>query len=219
MAGNYQEIEAKFLVTRLRDLQERLVDLHSALVEPRIHELNLRFDDNQGTLTETGQVLRLRRDARIHLTYKDAGQAQAGVIERREVEVEIGDFQAAHDLLVSLGFRVIFIYEKYRTTYSFDRVHVMLDELPYGDFAEIEGEAAAIQEAARRLELNCSRAVLGSYHSLFESMRRERALPFRDLTFENFSGLTASPEDLGILPADAGGNPRSASPSGGIHSG
>jgi len=30
-------------------------------------------------------------------------------------------------------------------------------------------------------------------------------LPFEDLTFENFAGLTVAPSDLGVEPADASG--------------
>lgn len=210
MSDKHQETEVKFLVTRLRGLQERLVALNAALVEPRTHELNLRFDNSQGSLTSTGQVLRLRRDSRIRLTYKDAGQVQAGAMQRREVEIEVGDFQSARDLLVSLGYEVVFVYEKYRSTYALERAQVMLDELPYGDFAEIEGETDAIRQAVGQLGLIWNRAVMRSYYSLFESLRRERALPFRDLTFENFSGLSVRPGDLGTLPADDEAIPKSA---------
>jgi len=39
----------------------------------------------------------------------------------------------------ALGYAVYMMYEKYRTTFRLDNLEVVLDELPYGNFVEIEG--------------------------------------------------------------------------------
>ncbi len=64
-------------------------------------------------------------------------------------------------------------YEKYRTTYELDDALIMLDELPYGSFLEIEGETVEqIRDIAATLHLNWEAAIPSSYTALFESLRR-----------------------------------------------
>ena len=80
----------------------------------------------------------------------------------------------------------------------------MLDELPYGNFVEIEGEnSAAIHSAAHRLGLDMQAAISESYSSLFEKVRRALGLTFADLTFANFVGLQVAPEHLQVQSADS----------------
>jgi len=68
------------------------------------------------------------------------------------VEVQVADLVGARLVLESLGYLVVFEYEKYRTTYELDGVELMLDELPYGDFVELEGDPDGLKHAAHRLD-------------------------------------------------------------------
>ncbi|MDT7602444.1 MAG: adenylate cyclase, class 2, partial [Acidobacteriota bacterium] len=45
------------------------------------------------------------------------------------------------------------VYEKRRETWTLDGVEIVIDELPFGWFAEIEGEREAILRAERKLGL------------------------------------------------------------------
>ena len=78
----------------------------------------------------------------------------------------------------------------------------MLDELPYGNFVEIEGEVNQIKPLARQLGLDWEQAILASYHSLFNHLVGIRNLEFRDLTFQNFQGIEVAWGNLGVEPAD-----------------
>jgi len=85
-------------------------------------------------------------------------------MSRKEIEFAVGDFGSLNTL-------------------------VMLDELPLDNFIEIEGaDAASIRRVAERLGLEWKDAIAESYLKMFERMREERGLTFRDLIFENFSG-------------------------------
>ncbi len=97
-------------------------------------------------------------------------------------------------------------YEKYRETYRRRDVEIVLDEMPFGDFIELEGTEADLKEAAAALGLDWSRRILANYLGLMALCRRTFDLPFSDLTFANFN---ERPVDLSeILPlsivADAG---------------
>lgn len=203
MTGN--EIEVKFLLKSLPALQGRLQSLGAALVQPRVFESNLRFDDAAGSLTASGRVLRLRQDSAVRLTYKDPPQPGQGVSVRREVEFVVSDFEAARQFLEALGFSVMVMYEKYRAMYRLDDVLVTLDETPLGSFAEIEGPAEeSIRKAADRLGLDWEARSLLSYLALFGRACHSLNLAARHMSFAELAGVLVAPADLGLIPADSG---------------
>ena len=203
MGSNQQELEIKLYLADLPALKGKLEAAGAQLAEDRLHEINLRFDLPDGELTRTAQVLRLRQDTAARMTYKGPGETIAGVHARREIEFTVSDFQSAQALLETLGYQVSLMYEKYRTTYHLDNLHITLDEMPYGNFTEIEGsDTTAIHQAASRLGLRWEARILESYTSLFDHLRRKMGLTFRDLSFANFADLEITSHDLGVNPAD-----------------
>jgi len=174
------------------------------LIQPRTFETNLRFDTSNGDLRRAGRVLRLRKDDLARLTYKDNSKQIKGALTRREIEFVVDDFDSAKGFIEALGYEVVFIYEKYRTTYEYKGTHIMLDELPYGNFVEIEGELEMLRPIAEELGLDWDKAIPVSYHVLFQRVCKSRLLRFRDLTFENFTGAygTGAGKEIKVLPVD-----------------
>jgi adenylate cyclase class 2 len=203
MATIDQELEVKFYITDLKVMQSRLQSLGVEKSQSRTHEINLRFDKPDSELTRSYQVLRLRQDTSARLTYKGPGQTQSGVHIRQEIEFIASDFNAAKAFLEALGFQVQMMYEKYRSVYELEGVHITLDEMPFGSFVELEGpDPKQIYTANQRLGLNWEARILESYISLFESLRTVLKFSFRDLSFDNFKHLPVTPKDLNVLPAD-----------------
>jgi adenylate cyclase class 2 len=195
-----QEIEVKFFVKDLGKVEARLLELGARLLRPRVLELNLRYDRPDGSLRREHRVLRLRQSDDSRLTYKGPSSIVEGAMSRQEIEFSVGDFEAAKAFLEALDYQIVAIYEKYRTVYEIETPAVskgtgcliMLDELPYGNFVEIEGpEAVSIHTAADSLSLKWEAAITESYLALFERLRGKLGFTFRDLTFENFAGLNA----------------------------
>lgn len=197
-----QEIEAKFYVQEPEELQRRVESLKAKLVDAHVHELNLRFDTRAGNLHKAGRVLRLRKDKRARLTYKDSERTPPGSLGRREVEVTVSDFDATRELLEALGYKVVFIYEKYRSTYRLGDLEIVLDVLPYGHFIEIEGEEDQIRPTADKLGLRWDALIRDSYHLLFERLRTARRWSVHDLTFGDLKNVRVTAADLGVTPAD-----------------
>jgi adenylate cyclase class 2 len=203
MANNNQEIEAKFYVTGLDGIKARLRDLGARLTQERILETNIRFDLPDARLRSEGRVLRLRRDTEARLTYKGGSQNKQGVLSRTEIEFTVGDFDKAKLFLEALGYQELLRYDKFREVYELDDCHIMLDELPYGYFVEIEGERVEdIQKVTEKLHLKWEAAITRSYSSLFDSVKTALNLQFNDLSYENFLGIIVKPEHLGVTPAD-----------------
>jgi adenylate cyclase class 2 len=198
-----QEIEIKLYLSDMPAFRRRVEQQGAELIEARLHEVNLRYDTPDGELTRTSQVLRLRQDKAAHLTYKGQGDASSEVYIRREIEFTVGDFQAARLFLEALGYVIDLMYEKYRTSYSLDGVLVTLDEMPFGNFSELEGpDAESIRRVADKLGVKWETRIADSYTSLFTRLRKVLGLTFRDLSFENFKEIAVSPQALGVQPAD-----------------
>ena len=202
MAENQRETEVKFCVFNLSQIETSLDKLKAHLFAARTLEVNLRFDTPNGDFMHAGRVLRLRKDDRAHLTYKENGQNISGALTRREIEFIVDDFDSARQFIEALGYEVAFIYEKYRTTYEYKGTHIMLDELPYGNFIEIEGRLEMLRPIADELGMDWKKAIPASYHVLFEQLRKSRRWTFRDLTFENLQDIKVLPEDMTIEFAD-----------------
>ena len=202
MSSSDQELEVKFYLSRRKDMEAKLSSV-GPVSAPRVHEVNLRLDTTDLSLSSTGKLLRLRQDTRARVTYKGAGSEEGGARLRQELEFTVSDFDTALALFEALGYQVYMMYEKYRTTYQLGNVEVTLDEMPTGDFLEIEGpDGESIRRAAVQLELNWEARILDSYTVLFERTRAQLGFDFRDLSFENFKGMKISPALLGVRIAD-----------------
>ncbi len=184
------ELEVKFSVRDLLEFQNKIKSKKAKIVQQRVFESNYRYDTYDRRLSNEHRVLRLRKDTANHLTYKGPGQIEAGIQKRIEYETLVEDFRTTQRILESIGFNPCMIYEKYRTTYAYKKVLICLDEMPYGNFIEIEGpDEAEIQDAARMLDLKWDERILSSYADLFQTVKSALNLSFRDLTFDNFTAL------------------------------
>ena len=203
MNKDKQEIEAKFYLDHLSALEKRLQAIHAECTQERVLEINLRFDTPDNELSKGHRVLRLRRDNRVRMTYKGPADPDKSIAMRNEIEFEVSDFESGRDFLLALGYEIRVVYEKYRASYTFDQVEVSLDEMPYGNFAEIEGpDEETIRERAGQLGLDWEARCKDSYMALFERVKEKRGLDVNNLSFEEFKGLAFSAEDFGIKTAD-----------------
>lgn len=200
---NGQETEAKFYVRDLKRIETRLRALGARLIQPRIREINLRFDNAGGVLRRERKVLRLRNDSEAKLAFKGPGMDAGGALARREIEFAVGDFESAKQFLEALGFMPIVFYEKFRATFERGGIHIMLDELPMGNFVEIEGEdVAALRRTAELLGLNWEASIKASYHALFARAAQKYGLDESQLSFKALQSVSIAAEDMGVAPAD-----------------
>lgn len=198
-----QEIEVKFLLKDYSALMQKISDLQLPCSQERIHEFNLRYDFPDGSLVAKKQVLRLRKDTQARLTFKGPGIMEQDVLTRKEIEVEVSDFDATNRLLEALGYQVIMMYEKFRANYLMDKLVLSVDETPLGLFIELEGESPAqVRRAADALGLDWDARINLSYSALLSIFNQSTGHTFRDLNFENFAELDVTPSDLGLSFAD-----------------
>ena len=203
LTRNDQEIESKFFVTNLSKIEARLISIDAHCILERCFEYNLRFDNPQNSLSRQHRVLRLRKSNDIRLTYKGPGERVGGALSRKEIELVIDNFDSAQKFLESLGYKVTAVYEKYRAIYKLGTALITLDELPFGNFVEIEAETPEqISELAPEIGLNPQAAIPSSYQGLFENIKTTLNLKVSNLTFWEFEKLHITPLELGVVPAD-----------------
>lgn len=161
------EIEKKYRLT-----PERLGPLRRRLKETGAEgEGGAEFEENTiytgPGLDPRRRVLRLRRKGeRAVFTFKERDLSGSPIKRQREEETDVSDARALSAILEALGYRPVLVYEKRRETWRLRGAEVVIDELPFGLFVEIEGEEAAILEAENLLGLGDVEAEHAPYPEL-----------------------------------------------------
>lgn len=167
------EIEKKYRLKagEARLLSSRASELGAELVA-RDFEENIIFSNEE---LRAGQAIaRLRRIGdRTILTFKRRENRDGEAKTHTEHETGVADFDAAAAILGELGLKPVLIYEKRRETWRFDCVLLMIDSLPFGDFAEIEGGYEQISEAEKLLGADMLETEELTYPQLTAAFGRE----------------------------------------------
>ena len=168
------EVEKKYRLTREQReaLSERLRQV-GAVLQGREFEENTLYAG--AGLDPRHRVLRLRRvgDAAV-LTYKERHESASAIKRHREDETRVEDATALASILEALGYRPTLVYEKRRATWHIRGTEVVLDELPFGLFVEIEGEENEIEDVERLLNLASAEAEMATYPELAERYGERR---------------------------------------------
>ena len=160
------EIEKKYRLTadEWRALPSRLRAAGATFAGDDFEENTLYAGNG---LDEQRCVLRLRRiGARAVLTYKERFPTDAAIKHQREDETAVSDADSLAAILQALGYQPSLVYEKRRATWHLGAAEIVLDELPFGFYAEIEGPEAAIEAAEETLELTATIAEHDTYPHL-----------------------------------------------------
>ena len=164
------ETEVKIRLDSASQMRERLHAAGFAISAARIFEGNTLYDTEASGLASEGMLLRLRQ-AGDHAVITWKGRGAAGAYKSRpELETTIGSAEVMHQILTQLGYRRTFRYEKYRTEFTQGNEAagvVTVDEAPIGDFLELEGPGAWIDETAGMLGFSRADYVLDSYGRLY----------------------------------------------------
>ena len=153
-------------------------------VRPRHFEANVLYDFPERTISLAGCLLRVREtEVGALLTFKGRVQEHERFKVRPETETVCDSAPAIHGILESIGLRSFFRYEKYREEYEGAGALLCLDELPFGHFLELEGEAGTIEAMAAALDIAPDRFIKRSYADLFGEHCRQLGVPFGNIVF------------------------------------
>jgi len=172
------ETERKYRLSEKR-LEEIISMLNKlgAQFEKEVFEVN--YQHRGGEMDERGATLRLRKigDFTV-LTYKEKVKSDEGTKQKIEYETHVADVEAMEQIIERLGYRLTAVYEKRRKYWKLNDVEVVLDELPFGLFMEIEGTIESIDKAEKKLGLK-------------EAEREPRGYPRLTVKYGKMSGEVA----------------------------
>ena len=178
-----REVEIKFLVADPKSLERKLRAAGFRRVTPRTHEMNTLYDLPGFPLRRRGELLRVRRYAKKWtLTHKSAARPGRHK-SRAETETVVRDGAKLEGILRALGFQPTFRYEKFRSEWSDGHGHVLLDETPIGNLAEIEGTPRWIDRTAKKLGVAPEDYITASYAGLFFDWKARTGSPAEEMTF------------------------------------
>ena len=160
------EIEKKYRLTKKQreDVLQRLPEIGATRKHSEF-EVNTLYT---GEYLDLGRsVLRLRRTGeRAILTYKERFATRSDIKHQREDETGVDDPDAMELILDALGFTAGLIYEKRRETWSLGKTEIVIDELPFGLFMEIEGAEQDIRRIETELGIKRLRTEPNTYPQL-----------------------------------------------------
>ena len=168
------EIEKKYRLTnqQRRAIEQRMREMSLAPRELE-HEENTIY--RGGLLDQPGRALRLRRvNCRAYLTFKRRLPGKSPIKHQEEYEVTIADADGMDWILRSLRFAPGLIYEKRRTRWTVGKAKVVIDELPFGLFMEIEASVREIKRVEKLLGAEKIPGVMETYPSLTRELGVER---------------------------------------------
>src|ERR1043166_2275991 len=168
------EIKKKYRLTKSqrRAIEQRLREM--SLVPGELeHEENTIY--RGGLLERPGCALRLRRvNGRAILTFKQRRPSKSAIKFQDENEVVVADAFAMAAILKALNFRPGLIYEKRRTRWKVGKAKVVIDELPFGLFMEIEASVREIKRVEKLIGAENLPAVMETYPTLTRQLGENR---------------------------------------------
>ena len=186
------ETEIKFRVAKTQELESKLSSIGFNLITPRSFESNTLYDTPGRTLRMKRELVLIRQyNGKWLLTHKripDSGIGEDRHKHRVETETELSNGIALAEVFASIGFVPVFRYEKWRTEWSDDTGHCVIDETPLGVFAELEGAPEWIDQIAQELGVAQEDRMTLSYGRLFEIWREQTGSSAQDLTFAAVTG-------------------------------
>lgn len=172
---------------------DRFPELVREIVAARHFEDNWLLDFDDRRLARNDSILRLRFVGdRGWITFKRAVGDDSAYKVREEIEAETDHPRAMLALLRHLGLKPVFRYQKFRTSYRVSLpsgavLDAMFDETPIGNFLEVEGTEAAIDELLAHLGIARHAVTTLSYPALYRARCRESGEPETEMVFAKAS--------------------------------
>jgi adenylate cyclase class 2 len=169
------EIEAKVRVKNLDTIAKQLGRMGARFLHT-VEEQDFYFNSCDGKLLKSNCGLRLRKrkyqkstvptkqNEIFFLTYKGP-TGKSSFKSRREVQVEVGDFETMKIMLLCLGYKELIAVRKIRHIWQLGKCEICLDKVcGLGIFVEIEGPSEkAILGVLDKLGLDKSKHIPAGY--------------------------------------------------------
>lgn len=183
MTKQYIEQEVKFEVPNIKNILKKLKEIGATEIATDFQR-TIRFETENDDLLSKGMFLRVRSGHGDVITLKrKISEDNADFKEREEIETKVEDLAKMRKIINYLGFTKEFIFEKYRSNWKYKGAEISVDELPFGNYLEIESTPELINEIAKDLELDNKYRKALTYWDLFEKYKKANNLTGDNIVF------------------------------------
>ncbi len=193
---NNLEIEIKFALksSYVLFIREKIKLLDSVVFLGRKYENTMNFDNSDREMYKQDARLRVREishkkeddSKRVEFCYKR--RLKIGDFkEEEEIETSfVADAKVFKEILNKMGYSFSDGYERHRETYTYDDLKITLDEFPFGNILEIEGEKENIERLCSILNLKVSDSYKLSCDDYYSELcQANNIIPKKYISFED----------------------------------
>lgn len=173
------EVELKMHITDIANTRKALLAEGYAISQERGLEISTMYDNVEQTMQHTNGRIRLRKTIQGNeFCYKLPIKSE-GIKKEIELEVQVSDYKLMVEILEKMLFIRTTGYERYRTIFVKQNIKITLDEFPFDNFIEIEGDEVQILAEAAKLGYKKEDNLIKPCDTLFSEWRQSRGLPFK----------------------------------------
>ncbi len=187
------ETEYKFFIADKKEVIGKLNAIKKADYMHLFQKTSM-YDNKERLMQKTDgrirvRVLKIGKEIKKSLSYKKPLSSKNGA--KREIEYEIffsDNDQNIEKIINKMGFNLASSYERYQSLWVFNDSKITLDEYPFANVLEIEGDYNKIIKIVNRLELNIEKSLTDPIDTLFNKWRKKQGLPFtKFMHFKDFN--------------------------------
>lgn len=168
--GKNEETEIKLIIKSPKEVAKKLQEAGAQELGV-LEQEDIIWDYAQEgkSFEDKKQSFRLRRqkgkDKEVAiLTFKKASRLdESGIKTRKEYNVQLDSFDAMKSTLENVGFIKSLVVRKKRRVFKLGNLEITLDQLPFGNYLEIEGDEKEIKQALKKLGFDKYRAETRPY--------------------------------------------------------
>lgn len=191
------EFEAKFYPIDKTELRNKLISVGAKLVIPERKMIRLVADYRENPTLGKRECIRVRNEGGlVRLSYKSfAGNADK-ISDQKEIETEVGDFDAAVRIFEKIGMKFNRRQETLREEWSFKETQITIDTWPgLLPLCEVEGNSeGSVEEVSGILGFDWKEKLIMPASGLFakvygiedaEALEKTSNISFENPPFQN----------------------------------
>ncbi|KKQ91923.1 MAG: hypothetical protein UU16_C0009G0007 [Candidatus Woesebacteria bacterium GW2011_GWA2_40_7] len=193
------EYEAKFYPVNKEEYRKKLLSIGVTLTIPERKMVRIIADSRANASLAKNNYIRVRDECNlIRLSYKTTADATGNLIDQKEVDVDVSDFEKTKAILEACGIKFNRRQETLREEWKYKGAQITIDTWPGLDtYSEIEADSEEkVKEIAEEFGFDWNKKIITAAAEIFEKVYGISI----DEVLEKISGITFENNPFKDLP-------------------
>ena len=193
------EYEAKFYPVNKEEYRKKLLSIGVTLTIPERKMVRIIVDSRANASLAKNNYIRVRDECNlIRLSYKTTADATGNLIDQKEVDVDVSDFEKTKAILEACGIKFNRRQETLREEWKYKGAQITIDTWPGLDtYSEIEADSEEkVKEIAEEFGFDWNKKIITAAAEIFEKVYGISI----DEVLEKISGITFENNPFKDLP-------------------